>query len=140
MIEGKGDRKGLIMIGFYCKQKTPASHCTKGMVFSINATPEKSQGKFKEIALAQGAAAPAAPEAPAASAPVKVAEPAAPAPVESSSAAPAPTNGMAQGQGSGSGDACACSCLCGVAAFPAADQGRGAFGGMPGVIPMSAMA
>lgn len=130
MIEVKGERKGLIMIGFYCKQKTPASHCTKGMVFSINATPEKSQGKFKDIALAQGAAAPAAPEAPAASAPAKVAEP----------AAPAPTNGMAQGQGSGSGDACACSCFCGVAAFPAADQGQGAFGGMPGVIPMSAMA
>lgn len=126
------------MLGFYCKQKTPASHCTKGMVFSINATPEKSQGKFKDIALAQGAAAPAAP---AESAPAKVAEPAAPITSEPAApAAPAPTNGMAQGQGSGSGDACACSCFCGVAAFPAADQGQGAFGGMPGVVPMSAMA
>ena len=126
------------MIGFYCKQKTPASHCTKGMVFSINATPEKSQGKFKDIALAQGAAAPAAPTE---SAPAKVAEPAAPAASEPAApAAAAPTNGMAQGKGSELSDACACSCFCGVAAFPAADQGQGAFGGMPGVIPMSAMA
>lgn len=138
---------------FYCKQKTPASHCGKGMTFSINATPEKPQGKFKELAISQNGATPAPPpDAPPAapSAPATtVAAPAAPVATESatlvassvaSSPAAAPTGGVAPGSGTGSGDECACSCFCGTAAFPAADQGVGSFGGMPGVIAMSAMA
>ncbi|KAF8508391.1 Cupredoxin [Gautieria morchelliformis] len=31
---------------FYCAQKTPVSHCQMGMVFSINATPQKSFDTF----------------------------------------------------------------------------------------------
>ncbi|KAL8676380.1 MAG: hypothetical protein Q9186_007093 [Xanthomendoza sp. 1 TL-2023] len=47
-------------IWFYCKQKTPASHCGKGMTFSINPTPEKSQAMFMAKAIEQNGTAPAA--------------------------------------------------------------------------------
>ncbi|KAL8814120.1 MAG: hypothetical protein Q9223_006631, partial [Gallowayella weberi] len=48
-------------IWFYCKQKTPTSHCGKGMTFSINPTPEKPQAMFMAKAIEQNGTAPAAP-------------------------------------------------------------------------------
>ncbi|KAL8967945.1 MAG: hypothetical protein Q9183_002689 [Haloplaca sp. 2 TL-2023] len=58
-------------IWFYCKQKKPTSHCGKGMTFSINPTPEKSQEMFMQKAIEQNGtadagAAPPAMEPPAA--------------------------------------------------------------------------
>jgi hypothetical protein len=51
---------------FYCKQKTPVSHCGMGMVFSVNPTAEKSHDAFVEKAKATNAtaAAPAGGAAP----------------------------------------------------------------------------
>jgi len=49
---------------FYCRQKTPAVHCAKGMVFSVNPTAEKSQEAFLAKAEESGAEAPASGEAP----------------------------------------------------------------------------
>ncbi|CAL1705293.1 unnamed protein product [Somion occarium] len=37
---------------FYCRQKTPADHCTAGMVFAINPTAEKSFDAFQAAAKA----------------------------------------------------------------------------------------
>ena len=42
-----------MVAGFYCKQK---GHCGKGMTFSINPTEEKSQAKFKQMAIDQNGA------------------------------------------------------------------------------------
>lgn len=120
---------------FYCRQ---ANHCGKGMTFSINPSVNKTQAMFQQMAIAQkgaGATAviaggqPAASAAPpAASAPAAVAPPAANAPT------------MVGGTGQMENGACACSCLCGAAAFPnAAVQGVGAFGGIAGAMPMSAL-
>ncbi|KAL8725990.1 MAG: hypothetical protein Q9166_006992 [cf. Caloplaca sp. 2 TL-2023] len=44
---------------FYCKQKKPASHCGKGMTFSINPTADKSQAMFMAMAIQQNGTAPA---------------------------------------------------------------------------------
>lgn len=121
---------------FYCRQK---AHCGKGMVFSINPTAAKTQANFKELAIAQngtgilppilgGSAAPAPPAA-------STVAPAAPA----STVAPAP-GGMATGVGQIENGQCTCSCLCGVASFPnPALQGRGAYGGFAGAMPMAAL-
>ncbi|KAL8770288.1 MAG: hypothetical protein Q9209_003924 [Squamulea sp. 1 TL-2023] len=46
-------------VWFYCKQKQPASHCGKGMTFSINPTAEKSHEKFTAMAMQQNGTAPA---------------------------------------------------------------------------------
>ena len=46
--------------GFYCKQKTPTSHCGKGMTFSINPTADKSHEQFTQLAIQQNGTAPAA--------------------------------------------------------------------------------
>ncbi|KAL8778123.1 MAG: hypothetical protein Q9213_007566, partial [Squamulea squamosa] len=46
-------------VWFYCKQKTPISHCGKGMTFSINPTAEKSHEKFTAMAMQQNGTAPA---------------------------------------------------------------------------------
>jgi len=37
---------------FYCRQKTPASHCGMGMVFAINPTAAKSYAAFQQAAMA----------------------------------------------------------------------------------------
>jgi hypothetical protein len=37
---------------FYCRQKTPVSHCQAGMVFAINPTPEKTFDAFQAAAKA----------------------------------------------------------------------------------------
>jgi hypothetical protein len=42
---------------FYCKQKTPVSHCAMGMVFSVNPTAEKSADAFVAKAKATNATA-----------------------------------------------------------------------------------
>ncbi|KAH6674570.1 Cupredoxin [Halenospora varia] len=127
-------------IWFYCKQK---GHCGKGMAFSINPTADKSQEMFKQMAIAQnGTGATAvivggqASATSAAAAPPATNAAAPPAPVQSSAAGT-----MVGGTGTNTaGGACACSCLCGTAAFPnAAVQGVGAFGGMSGAMPMSAL-
>lgn len=122
---------------FYCRQK---AHCGKGMVFSINPTAGKTQANFKELAIAQngtgilppilgGSAAPAPPAASTVVAPPPAATAVAPA-----------QGGMATGIGQLENGQCSCSCLCGVASFPnPAIQGRGAYGGFAGAMPMAAL-
>lgn len=122
---------------FYCRQ---ANHCGKGMTFSINPTANKTQAMFQQMAVAQkgaGATAVIVGGQPAATAAAPAAS--APAPVAAAPpAANAPT--MVGGTGQMANGACACSCLCGAAAFPnAAVQGVGAFGGIAGAMPMSAL-
>lgn len=46
-----------VPLWFYCKQKTPVSHCAMGMVFSINPTAEKSHDMFVANAKATNATA-----------------------------------------------------------------------------------
>ncbi|RPA79904.1 hypothetical protein BJ508DRAFT_210729 [Ascobolus immersus RN42] len=133
---------------WYCKQRT-GSHCGKGMVFAINPTAEKTFNTFKEVAIkinGTNTATPAAP--PAATAPSTTvtldagAGDKAPAPTS----APPATNiasppavatmpAIAPGWNAGAGGACNCACFCGTAAFPAAGQGVGAFGGLSGQLP-----
>lgn len=126
---------------FYCRQ---TGHCGKGMTFSINPTAAKTQAMFEQMAIAQngtGSASPitggtsSAAAAPAASTVTSAAAAA------STSAAAAVSSGIATGTGNVSNGACECSCLCGVAAFPnAAVQGVGAYGGISGAMPLSAIA
>ncbi|KAK0107106.1 hypothetical protein ONS95_003813 [Cadophora gregata] len=122
---------------FYCRQ---ANHCGKGMTFSINPTANKTQAMFQQMAVAQkGTGAPAVIVGgqPAATAAPPAASPPPPA-AAAPPAANAPT--MVGGTGQMANGACACSCLCGAAAFPnAAIQGVGAFGGIAGAMPMSAL-
>jgi len=140
------------LTGFYCKQ---ATHCGKGMVFSINPTAEKTHAQFKEKAMSQNGAPPAG--APPAAAPASGAPapggtlpPILGGPPPAQGAAPTngaqppsqtqPGSGMATGIGQVNNGQCTCSCLCGVASFPnPALQGRGAFGGMSGAMPMAAL-
>lgn len=129
---------------FYCKQN---GHCGKGMVFSINPTAEKTHAMFKEKAIADngkgtlppivGGPPAAAPPAPPAAAPsgAPPSNVVAPPPAQTQ-----PGNGMATGIGQINNGQCTCSCLCGVASFPQpALQGRGAWGGMSGAMPMAAL-
>ncbi|PBP21734.1 serine-threonine rich protein [Diplocarpon rosae] len=120
-------------IWFYCRQK---GHCGQGMTFSINPTANKTQAMFRQMAIDQGGAA-------ATSVIVGSSSTSTSAAPAASTAAPAASAGASMVGGTGSvntAGACACSCLCGVAAFPhAAVQGIGAFGGMSGAVPMSAL-
>ncbi|KAF4451378.1 serine-threonine rich [Fusarium austroafricanum] len=122
---------------FYCKQ---GNHCGQGMVFSINPTAEKTQAKFKELAIQQkgdGKATPitggdAAPAPPAESKPAesKPAEAAPPA------AAPPEATGVVPGKGVIGGDgSCVCHVSCAAGGFPAQAQGINSFGGMGGAMP-----
>lgn len=127
---------------FYCRQ---VGHCGKGMVLSINpnngTNGNKTAAAFEQLAIAQngtGATAVIAGGAGASSAaPVSLASATATAAGAISTAG----SGLTAGSGTlNSAGACACSCLCGTAAFPnAAVQGIGAFGGMSGAMPMSAL-
>ncbi|KAG7088128.1 hypothetical protein E1B28_012152 [Marasmius oreades] len=36
---------------FYCRQKTPASHCQAGMVFAVNPTADKTFDAFQKLAM-----------------------------------------------------------------------------------------
>lgn len=98
-------------VWMYCGQKP---HCSKGMVFSLNPTAEKTHEKFKETAI-NGAAPP-----PAGGAPPP------PSPPAYSAAPPSPS--VVSGHGTVGGDgACSCSCLCGSGSFPGV--GIGGWGG-----------
>ncbi|KAF4342978.1 serine-threonine rich [Fusarium beomiforme] len=121
---------------FYCKQM---GHCGKGMVFSINPSAEKTQAKFKELAIQQkgdGKASPitggdaAAPPAPPAASKPAEAAPSAPAP-------PAPdATGVVPGKGTIGGDgSCVCMVSCSAGGFPAQAQGINSFGGLGGSMP-----
>ncbi|KAF4441964.1 serine-threonine rich [Fusarium acutatum] len=119
---------------FYCKQ---GNHCGQGMVFSINPTAEKTQAKFKEMAIQQngdGKATPitggdAAPAAPAES------KPAESKPAEAAPAAPEAT-GVVPGKGTIGGDgSCVCMVSCSAGGFPAQAQGINSFGGLGGAMP-----
>lgn len=107
------------------------------MTFSINPNDDisggnKTQAAFKALAIMQNGTGATAVIAGGAGA---AAPPAPPAASTAAAAAPPPAAGagsMVSGTGSIQNGACACSCLCGTAAFPAAVQGIGAFGGMAG--------
>jgi plastocyanin len=112
-----------LLSGFYCRQKTPASHCGKGMVFSINPTADKSADAFKAAAMMQAGGAAMG------SSTMMM-----PATATAASAAQASVvQGMGMTQSDGS---CACSCLCGVNDF-LPGTGMNNFGGMGGKIPMA---
>ncbi|KAH7626970.1 Cupredoxin [Sordaria sp. MPI-SDFR-AT-0083] len=123
---------------FYCKQ---GNHCGKGMVFSINPTPEKTHAQFQAQAIAQngtgtdsgitGGTASAAP-------------PAAPSATVGGGGATAVAGGAAQATGNivtGVGQvnadgSCVCAVACAAGSFPnIAAQGVNAFGGVGGSIP-----
>ncbi|KAJ4124323.1 hypothetical protein NW754_000024 [Fusarium falciforme] len=121
---------------FYCKQ---GNHCGQGMVFSINPTAEKTQAKFKELAIQQkgkGAQTPITggkpSEQPAAE------KPAAEKPAATETASAPENTGYVPGKGQlGSDGSCTCVVSCSAGSFPAANaQGIGAFGGMAGGLPM----
>lgn len=115
-------------IWLYCAQK---GHCGKGMVMSINPTANKTQAMFQSMAIAQnGTGTTAGIVGGSTSAPANVAVSGTATGASASATATSnvvPGTGVINGQG-----ACDCSCLCGVAAFPNAVQGVGAFGGMTG--------
>ncbi|KAK8130210.1 GTP cyclohydrolase URC1 [Apiospora kogelbergensis] len=128
---------------FYCRQST---HCGKGMTFSINPTAEKSQAIFQSKAIAQkGTGAPSAiVGGGAANGTAPAAPPAAAPPPAKGGAAPPATGGAAAGgmiQGIGQltpgAGQCICAVTCAPGSFPAvAAQGIGAFGGVPGGMPI----
>jgi len=127
-------------IWFYCKQK---GHCGKGMTFSINPTVNKTQAMFQQMAVAQNGtgstAVIAGGSSTGGSSSVAVAGSAATSSANSGSVGSSGT--LVTGTGSlDSTGACDCSCLCGAASFPnAAIQGVGAFGGVPGAMPLNAL-
>jgi hypothetical protein len=109
------------------------------MVFSINPTAEKTQAKFKELAIQQkgkGAQTPITggkpSEQPAAE------QPAAEKPAATETASAPENTGYVPGKGQlGSDGSCTCVVSCSAGSFPAANaQGIGAFGGMAGGLPM----
>src|SRR5689334_14911200 len=96
------------------------------MVFSVNPTQDKTQAKFKSVAIQQKGGG------------SSVSTPAA-TPTEgeanasSSAATPAGSETVTPGKGTlGSDGSCTCAVSCGSNAFPVAAQGIGAFGGLPG--------
>ncbi|KAF1986601.1 hypothetical protein K402DRAFT_412633 [Aulographum hederae CBS 113979] len=132
-------------VWMFCQQTT---HCSKGMVMSINAPPsgDNTLDAFKSRAVLTGQPkqlagiqAPAAqPPAPASTVTV-VAGAAAPSGAAGATGAgtgagaPAPSATVVQGQGqTGAGAACGCQCLCGQNSFPP-NAGLGEFGGFLGM-------
>jgi hypothetical protein len=112
-----------LILGFYCRQKT-GTHCGKGMVFSINGTPEKTFDMFKSMAIQQNGttSTTAAASAGTSTAVTLVANP------------PSTTSGSSVVSGSGqsdNGQSCSCQCLCAVALFPV-NAGIGSYGGFGG--------
>lgn len=110
-----------------------------GMVFSINPTAEKSQEKFKQMAIAQnGDGAEAAP--PAAGTPVASPPPAATPPAATPPAATPPAAGgelATPGQGVvGNDGSCHCVVSCSASGFASSGQGIGSIGGLAGSLPM----
>ncbi|KAF5596873.1 serine-threonine rich protein [Fusarium pseudocircinatum] len=119
---------------FYCKQ---GNHCGQGMVFSINPTAEKTQAKFKEMAIQQNGDGKATPitGGDAAPAPPAESKPAESKPAEAAPAAPEAT-GVVPGKGTIGGDgSCVCMVSCSAGGFPAQAQGINSFGGMGGAMP-----
>ncbi|KAG9497068.1 hypothetical protein J7337_011859 [Fusarium musae] len=116
---------------FYCKQ---GDHCGKGMVFSINPTAEKTQAKFKEMAIQQNGDGKATPITGGDAAPAP-APPAESKPAEAAPAAPGAT-GVVPGKGTIGGDgSCVCMVSCSAGGFPAQAQGINSFGGLGGAMP-----
>jgi hypothetical protein len=120
------------------------ANCGKGMIFTVNAAPDKTPVQFKQAAIREGApnlknaAIVAAQPVPQVASTISIkaqgagavqATPGAPG-APAASAAPAasvvPGTGM-----TGNGQACGCQCLCGAGSFPA-NAGQGAFGGVLG--------
>lgn len=132
-----------VMVGtplwFYCRQ---GNHCGKGMVFSINPSAEKTHAMFQSLAIKQkgagaGGAITGNGPAPDANAGASGAAPSLATPT---GAAPALNTGIATGVGQvGADGSCVCAVQCSIGgAFPnVAVQGRGAFGGYAGGIPMA---
>jgi hypothetical protein len=118
---------------FYCKA---ATHCGKGMTFSINPTAEKTQAQFQALAIAQNGTGEASPITGGVTAPPPPAAgaPAAPAPPAAAPPALAPGQGVVQPDGS-----CSCMASCTFdAGFPAVGaQGVGASGGYGGSLPVN---
>ncbi|KAL2117020.1 hypothetical protein VTJ04DRAFT_9188 [Mycothermus thermophilus] len=135
---------------FFCKQ---GPHCGRGMVFSINPTAEKTHAKFQEQAIAQagngagsaitGNAPPAVPGNDNAAADPSASSSLEPLPSATDSAgapaAPTDNSGVATGIGEVLPDgACRCAVQCTFNGFPSAQiQGRDAFGGFGGSVPMA---
>ncbi|KHN97758.1 Cupredoxin [Metarhizium album ARSEF 1941] len=117
---------------FYCKQKTPKSHCGEGMVFSVNPTADKTHAMFQAMAVAQNGTGSATPI-------TGGQQGVAPPRGGNATAGAGRGPGATPGQGTVNGDgSCQCIASCSAGAFPApAVQGVGAFGGMPGALPIN---
>ncbi|KAI5457356.1 Cupredoxin [Mariannaea sp. PMI_226] len=119
---------------FYCRQN---GHCGKGMVFSINPTQEKTQADFQALAIKQKGSGSDTPITNPSATQVNQAPPPAASTVVNAPPPPQDTNGVVPGKGVvGSDGSCICVAVCSSGSFPAAAQGVGAFGGMPGALPM----
>lgn len=122
---------------FYCRQK---GHCGKGMVFSINPTPEKTHAMFQGMAIKQNGSGGGAPitggkqgGAPVAEAPGQI--PGAGQGERGGQQSPGATPGKGTVGADGS---CSCVVACNTGGFPAPQaQGVGAFGGMSGALPIA---
>jgi len=107
---------------FYCKQE---DHCVAdGMVFTINPTANMSEAAFIARAKSFGTTTTTA-----------IAKPTATAMVSTIAATPS----IVAGTGTIVNGQCTCACLCGTNAFPQF-AGVGAFGGLSGMAPQSALA
>lgn len=112
---------------FYCKQ---ANHCGMGMVFSVNPTAEKTQAMFQQKAIEQKGNGKASPITGGETAPPAAAPPAAAPPAQGGGV------GNVPGQGQVVGGSCVCMVSCSAGAFPSAQQGINAHGGIAGSLPM----
>ena len=126
-------------VGMYCGQN---GHCSKGMVFAVNPTQEKSLAAYRQLALAtNGSAVAAAPGGAATLAAIQQNPPQQIASTITFGTEAAAATGVvgaavpgnvAVGQGQGAGQTCQCSCLCGAGAFTNPADGIGMFGGVGG--------
>jgi hypothetical protein len=117
------------------------ANCGKGMIFTVNAAPDKTPVQFKQAAIKEGApnlknaAIVAEQPVPQVASTISIKAQGAGA-AQATPGAPgapgAPAASVVPGTGvTGNGQACGCQCLCGAGSFPA-NAGQGAFGGVLG--------
>jgi len=132
-------------VWFYCRQKTPASHCGLGMTFAINPTVTKTFTEFQQLAIQQdGTGATSgivSGSSSSGSSSVESAPPTATSDVSSTDTSSSNT-GLTTGQGTlDSTGACSCAVLCAPGSIPnPAAQGINGFGGMGSSVPAANLA
>jgi plastocyanin len=123
-------------VWFYCRQKTPESHCGLGMTFAINPTVTKTFLEFQQAAIAQeGTGATSGIVSGSSSSSSSTSS-------TSSDTSSSSGSGLTTGQGTlDSTGACTCAVLCAPGSIPnPASQGINGFGGMNSNIPAANLA